>query len=143
LAEKVYEGLFLLDSNRYARDPGGISKQIDKLIEDAGGVMLASRLWSEQKLAYPIEGHRKGTYWLSYFRLESEKQSDLTRACQLNENILRNLILSVDDRLVETLVAHATGTVTKAVAEEAAAVEAAAATATAAVATATEDVDGE
>ena len=91
MASNVYEGMFLLDSNRYARDPGGISKQIDQMVQDCGGEMLASRLWSEQKLAYPIEGHRKGTYWLTYFRMDSLKQNDLTRSCRLNENILRNL----------------------------------------------------
>ena len=118
MAQKVYEGLFLLDSNRYARDPGGVSKQIDKIIEECGGEMLASRLWAEQKLAYQIEGHRKGTYWLTYFRLDTQKQDELNRMCQLNDNILRNLVLSVDDRLVETLVAHATGVATKPEAEE-------------------------
>jgi small subunit ribosomal protein S6 len=99
--------MFLLDSNRYARDPGGVSNQIDQMVQDCGGEMLASRLWSEQKLAYPIGGHRKGTYWLTYFRMDSLKQSDLTRSCRLNENILRNLIIRIDDRLVDTLVEHA------------------------------------
>ncbi len=107
MATKVYEGMFILDSNRYARDPGGVSGQIKQLVEKCGGEMLASRLWNEQKLAYQIEGHRKGTYWLTYFRLDSSKQSELARACRLNENILRNLVVRIDDRLVDTLVQHA------------------------------------
>jgi small subunit ribosomal protein S6 len=60
-------------------------------------------------LAYPIDGHRKGTYWLTYFRIESTRLSEFNRACQLNDNILRNLTLKVDPRLVDTLVAHASG----------------------------------
>ena len=108
MATKVYEGMFLLDSNRYARDPGGVSGQITQIVEKCGGEILASRLWNEQKLAYTIEGHRKGTYWLTYFRLDSGKQGELTRACRLNENILRNLVIRIDDRLVDTLVRHAT-----------------------------------
>ena len=114
MASRVYEGLFLLDSNRYARNPGGISKEIDEMIEKCGGEMLASRLWSEQRLAYPIEGHRKGTYWLTYFRLDSLKQGELNRACQLNDNVLRNLVVTVDSRLVSTLVDHAIGEATTA-----------------------------
>ena len=100
--------MFILDSNRYARDPGGVTSQLSRTVEKHGGEMLASRLWSEQKLAYPIAGHRKGTYWLTYFRIDSRKQKELLREYRLNEAILRNLILSVDDRLVETLVQHAT-----------------------------------
>jgi small subunit ribosomal protein S6 len=110
LATKVYEGMFLLDSNRYARDPGGVSGQITQIVENCGGEILASRLWSEQKLAYSIEGHRKGTYWLTYFRMDSVKQPELARACRLNENILRNLVIRIDDRLVDTLVRHAQST---------------------------------
>ncbi len=109
LANNVYECMFLLDSNRYARDPNGVSGQIPTMIEKAGGEILASRLWNEQRLAYPIRGQRKGAYWLTYFRMETEKVVGFNRACQLNDNVLRNLTLRVDPRLVETLVAHARG----------------------------------
>ena len=70
MALKAYEGMFLLDSNRYAKDPNGVSGQISEMIQNLGGEMLASRLWNEQRLAYPIKGHRKGTYWLTYFRID-------------------------------------------------------------------------
>ena len=123
MTARVYEGLFLLDSNRYARDPGNVSKQIDKMVEDCGGEMLASRMWAEQKLAYEIAGHRKGTYWLTYFRLDSLKQKELNRACQLNENVLRNIVLKVDDRLVDALVQHASGAVSSETDESAGAEE--------------------
>lgn len=109
LAQNVYECLFILDSNRYARDPNGVSAAIPEMIGSLEGEVLANRLWNEQRLAYPINGQRKGTYWLTYFRLESTKLSEFNRACQLNENILRNLTLKVDARLVDALVAHALG----------------------------------
>ena len=118
---KVYEGLFLFDSNRYARDPAGVPAAVNDAITAAGGEMLASRLWSEQKLAYPINGHRKGTYWLTYFRIDPAKLSGLNREFQLNDSVLRNLVLTVEPRLVEPLVAHANGVPTAAEAAEAAA----------------------
>ncbi len=109
MAQNVYECLFILDSNRYARDPNGVSAAIPEMIQNLKGEVLANRLWNEQRLAYPINGQRKGTYWLTYFRLESTRLAEFNRACQLNENILRNLTLKVDARLVDTLVAHASG----------------------------------
>ena len=109
LAENVYECMFILNSNRYARDPSGVSEQVNKLIEDAQAEILASILWNEQKLAYPIAGHRKGTYWLTYFRMESQRLGEFNRACQLNDTVLRSLALKVDPRLADTLVGHATG----------------------------------
>lgn len=107
LAERVYEGMFLLDSNRFARDPKGVAAQVGQMIEKTGGKVLVSRLWAEQKLAYPIDGHKKGTYWLTYFRLDSERLREFNRAVRLNGDILRDLTLVVDPRLVDTLVEHA------------------------------------
>ncbi len=109
MATVTYECLFLFDSNRYARDPGGCSTSIEEAITSRGGEILVSRLWAEQKLAYPIKGHQKGTYWLIYFNLDSLKLTELNRANQLNESLLRWLFTRVDPRLVEPLVAHAKG----------------------------------
>jgi small subunit ribosomal protein S6 len=118
LAHNVYEGMFIFDSNNYARDPSGVSGRVPKMVAQCGGEVLASRLWNEQKLAYPIKGHRKGTYWLTYFRLDSERVTEFRRACQLNDDIVRSMIVKVDPRLVETLVAHARGDVVPRKAEE-------------------------
>ncbi len=109
MASNVYESLFILDSNRYARDPGGLSSSVNELVEKLGGTVLASRLWLEQRLAYPIEGHQKGTYWLLYFRAESSVLADFNRACRLHDGIVRQMTLKIDPRLVEPMVAHARG----------------------------------
>lgn len=110
MAERVYEGMFLLDANKYSRDPSGVSGRVAEIIEKAGGEVLVTRLWAEQKLAYQIGKHRKGAYWLTYFRLDPSRLGELNRASQLNGDVLRHLFLSVEPRLVETLVRHASGT---------------------------------
>ncbi len=107
MANVVYEGMFILDANRFGRDPEAVSGQIPKMIKAAGGEMLASRLWEERRLAYAIRGQRKGAYWLTYFRLDPSQLVDVQRKCELSESILRVLFLKVDPRIVEALVAHA------------------------------------
>jgi small subunit ribosomal protein S6 len=107
LASNVYEGMFIFDSSRYGRDPEAVSGQVQEVIEKAGGEMLVHRLWDERRLAYAIKGQRKGTYWLTYFRLDSNQLSTVRRQYQLNENILRMLFLKVEPRIVDALVAHA------------------------------------
>jgi small subunit ribosomal protein S6 len=107
LAKANYECLFLFDSNHYARDPGGIAGTVQSMITDLGGEILVSRLWAEQRLAYPIQGHHKGTYWLVYFALDTLKLKELNRTCQLNESLLRFLVTRIDARLINALVAHA------------------------------------
>jgi small subunit ribosomal protein S6 len=107
LAAIVYEGMFILDSNRFGRDHEAVSGQISVMIEKLGGEMLVSRLWEERRLAYPIKGQRKGTYWLTYFRLETTRLVELQRQCQITDDILRVLFLKVEPRIVDALVAHA------------------------------------
>jgi small subunit ribosomal protein S6 len=107
LSATVYEGMFILDANRYGRDAERISNQISQLITDVGGEILVSRFWEERRLAYPINGHRKGVYWLTYFRLDSMRLIEIQRKVEINDDILRTLFLKVDPRIVETLVAHA------------------------------------
>jgi small subunit ribosomal protein S6 len=99
--------MFILDSNRYARDPSGVSNQIPEMIQQLGGKMLASRLWEERRLAYPINGHKKGTYWLTYFAINSDQISAINRQSQLNEAIIRSLVLWIDPRIADAMVTHA------------------------------------
>ena len=117
MAETVYEGMFLLDSNRYGRDPEGVAGQVPGMIREAGGEVLVSRMWEERRLAFPIKGRRKGTYWLTYFRMEGRKLGELKRKSQLNENVLRVLFVKIDPRIVDTLVEHAQEPEGKAAAE--------------------------
>lgn len=107
MKENVYEGLFILDSDLFARNADELSAQVSRYIEQVGGEILVSRLWEERKLAYPIKGHRRGTYWLTYFKVDTQKLKDLNRQCQISNNILRFMFLQIDPRLVDTLVEHA------------------------------------
>jgi small subunit ribosomal protein S6 len=105
----VYEGLFILDSNQFARDRDSLARKVEGLVEEADGEILASRLWEERRLAFPIRGQRKGAYWLMYFRMPTPRLTELTRACEINDSILRQLFVKLPPSLVEPIIAHAKG----------------------------------
>jgi small subunit ribosomal protein S6 len=109
VAHTVYECMAILDPNKYAQDHAGMAAKIPDYVSKVGGEVLVSRLWNEQKLAYPIDGHKKGVYWLTYFRADGQKLVEFNRALQIDETIVRSLTLKVDPRLVEALVEHAKG----------------------------------
>ena len=111
MAENVYECMFIFNANAFARNPAAAQKAVEELIESADGEILASRLWNEQKLAFPIKGHRKGAYWLTYARVESTRLAKLNRSTQLNDSILRHLFVKLEPRLVAPMVAVAKGEV--------------------------------
>ncbi len=105
----VYELMLILDPNSYAKDPGGMANMVKGLVEGHGGTVLANRLWNEQRLAYPIDGHRKGVYWLAYFSIHGPELAKIERQCVINDAIIRHLAIKIDPRLTETLVAMALG----------------------------------
>ena len=103
----VYEAMIIFDSNRYARERAGMPAEVEKMIQAGAGEVLVSRLWEERRLAYAINGQRKGTYWLIYFRGPSSMLTALNREWEINEGILRHLVLKVHPHLVDVVLEHA------------------------------------
>lgn len=110
LARNVYEGLFIFDANKFARDHDALPKAVEEMISSEGGEVVVSRLWEERRLAYAVKGQRKGAYWLIYFRQDGEKIGALNRACELKSGLLRHLVLKIHPRLEEPILEHAAGT---------------------------------
>jgi small subunit ribosomal protein S6 len=107
LPASVYECMLLLDSNKYNNDGAGVIGQIHGLIEKHHAEILASRPWDERRLTYPVAGHKKGTYYLIYFRGEGRNLKALEADFNLNETILRQLVYRIDPKLVDTMLALA------------------------------------
>jgi small subunit ribosomal protein S6 len=99
----VYECMFLLDPTKVAGDVPNAAKQIHAILERNHAEVLASRPWDERKLAYPVGGHKKGLYYLTYFRTEGQNLRTIEHDCSLNEMILRALVLKIDPKLVEIM----------------------------------------
>jgi small subunit ribosomal protein S6 len=103
----VYECLFLLDTNKVAGDVTNAAKQLHTILEKNQAEILASRPWDERRLAYSVNGHKKGLFYLTYFRTEGKNLLNIERDCALNEMILRSLVLKIDPKHVETMLAIA------------------------------------
>jgi small subunit ribosomal protein S6 len=99
----VYECMFLLDTNKVAGDQAGAAKQIHTILEKNNAEVLVSRPWEERRLSYPIAGHKKGLYYLVYFRTEGKNLATIEHDFQFNETILRSLILYIDPKLVDNM----------------------------------------
>ncbi|TWT95336.1 30S ribosomal protein S6 [Botrimarina colliarenosi] len=108
MAQNVYEGLFIFDANKFARDHDALPKAVEEMITSEGGEVVVSRLWEERRLAYAVKGQRKGAYWLIYFRQDGDKITGLNRACELKSGVLRHMVLKIHPRLVEPILEHAT-----------------------------------
>ncbi len=103
----TYECMFLLDTNKVSGDVQAAAKQLHALLEKNKAEVLASRPWDERRLSYPIKGQKKGLFYLTYFRSTGNNLVEIERDISLTEMILRTLILKIEPKLVETMLALA------------------------------------
>jgi len=99
--------MFLLDTNKVAGDVPGAAKQLHAILEKNQAEVLASRPWDERRLAYPIRKtstvHKKGLYYLTYFRAEGGKLTTIEHDLALTEMVLRSLTLRINPKLVDIM----------------------------------------
>jgi len=99
--------MFLLDSTKVAVSWDNSVQQVHDILAKHNAEIVASRQWDERRLAYAVEGHKKGTYLLTYFRADGTALKEIVSDCQLSDLILRELILKVHPKLADHLVNQA------------------------------------
>ncbi|MFM1802695.1 MAG: ribosomal protein [Planctomycetota bacterium] len=107
MSVQTYEAMFLLDSTKATLNWDESVQQIHEILTRQNAEIVASRQWDERKLAYPVEGHRKGVYLLTYFKVDSLTLPAINHDCRLNELILREMILKIPAKLVDPLIQSA------------------------------------
>ncbi len=103
----TYEAMFLLDSTKVALSWDDAVRHVHDILAKHNSEIVASRQWEERRLSYPVDGHKKGTYLLTYFKTDGSNIEEIVADCKLSELILRELVLKVHPKLVDHLVNRA------------------------------------
>lgn len=109
MAANIYECMFLLDTTKVAGDVPAAERQLRALLEKNHAQVLVARSWDERRLTYPIKNQKKGLYYLTYFSSEGKNLPNIEHDAALSELILRMLILKIDPKLVDDMLALAKG----------------------------------
>ena len=107
--ENLYEGMFLVNSAKFANDPDGTSGAIMAILERAGATVVAQRPWQDGKLAYEVRGHRKGLHYLVCFRMPGAGMEVVKRQCHLSDVVIRHLVIKHTPQLFNAMVEALTG----------------------------------
>jgi small subunit ribosomal protein S6 len=99
--------MFLLDSAKVAASWDDSVKHVHDILAKQEAEIVASRQWDERRLAYAVDGHKKGTYLLTYFKVEGSAIKEIVADCALSDVILRELVLKVHPKLIDHLVERA------------------------------------
>ena len=94
--KNTYEAMFLVDAATATEKWERVLGAIEKIMQRSQAEVLSISKWDERRLSYPISGHNRGTYLLSYFKAPPEALDHIERDAQLDETILRLLILRAD-----------------------------------------------
>ena len=92
----LYEGLFLMSQSEIASDPAGATAHVQDMLDRVEASTRAMHKWDERKLAYPVEGQKRGTYLLAYFDARPSQIANIERDCNLSEMVMRVMMTRCD-----------------------------------------------
>ena len=94
---KLYEAMFVVDSAKAKEDYAKAENECLGCITRHGGKIVKSVKFDDRKLCFEIGKSKRGVYILVHFEGEGEAIRKIERQAQLNENILRVLVLADED----------------------------------------------
>ena len=100
--DQLYEGIYIISSQLSEDARGKVLKKITDGIEAEKGEIKKIHDMGRRKLAYEINGHRDGYYFLVYFTLDSLKVAGQWKEYRLNEDLIR-FMTSQASEVLETL----------------------------------------
>ena len=101
----IYEGMFLFPQSATANLQNAVD-HLKSLLDKAGATIISMKKWDERRLAYEVNGNKRGVYFLVYFNSPTHAISDLERRCNQSEELLRMMITRADHISDELIAAN-------------------------------------
>lgn len=92
-----YEIMFIIKATIDAEQIKKTSTMLKNIIEDYKSKIIEFKELGEKKLAYPIKKELNGYYFLLQITATKEAVSEFDRKALLDENVLRHLIIKLDE----------------------------------------------
>ena len=74
---------------------------IEKIINEKGGEVIFTNVMGKKRMAYPIQKQKFGSYVLIQFKSDGLKNTELSIELEHDPNILRQMIISIDESEVK------------------------------------------
>lgn len=92
-----YELMFIVKTTMESEEALKIAKSYEKLVSEVDGKTTNFKDMGQKKLAYAINGQINGFYYVINFDGTSATVKELDRRLGLDENIIRHLIIRLDE----------------------------------------------
>lgn len=94
--QNLYEGMYVISATL---SDDARNKALDKIqggITQQGGEILKIHDQGRRRLAYEIDGHREGHYYVVYFNMNPAGVTELWQQYHLNEDLIRFITLRTE-----------------------------------------------
>jgi small subunit ribosomal protein S6 len=94
--QPLYEGMYVISATL---SDDARNKALDKIqagITQRGGEILKIHDQGRRRLAFEIDGHREGHYYIVYFNIKTSGIAELWQEYHLNEDLIRFITLRAD-----------------------------------------------
>lgn len=100
---RTYEGMFLFPQSATANLQAAVD-HVKEILDRCGATIVSFRKWDDRRLAYEIDGNKRGVYFLAYFTAPTTTLAEIERRCNLSEELLRTMVTSAEhipDEIIE------------------------------------------
>lgn len=94
---KKYETMFILNVNLDEEARKNLLESLLTTLKDNGANITDVNEWGVRDFAYEINKQTKGYYVVVNFETEnSSLNAEFNRVCNINENVVRNIVIALD-----------------------------------------------
>ncbi len=93
---RKYEIMYIIRPTVLEDDRKLLIEELHKIFTDTGAEILDVNEWGMRDLAYEIQKHRKGYYVVLTVNTEEEARAEFDRVVKIKEDIIRHLIIKME-----------------------------------------------
>ena len=92
-----YEIMFIVRPDMEEAEIKNTAEAMKKVLTDAKAKVVDEKAMGQKELAYEIKKYTTGYYYLLVVEASKEAEQEFNRVARINENLIRHLIVKVED----------------------------------------------
>lgn len=92
-----YEIMFIVKPDMEEADIRKTAESMKKVLTEKKAKVLEEKAMGQRELAYEIKKYKTGYYYFLVVEADKETEQEFNRVARINENILRHLVVKVED----------------------------------------------
>lgn len=93
-----YEVMYVIDTTLDDQARAALINRFSELVVANGGQVDRVDEWGKRRLAYPINDKPEGYYVLVTMQAPAELPKEIERNLRINENVLRSLVIKLEEK---------------------------------------------